>query len=164
MPTALMLFLAVLGAGAAQTPKQSVYLTSRLFENAGPLGPEFIAAIKRALQRSPAYAPVSTPDVPKGGILFHMHVVVNCQSGDCLAEGKAMAFVNVETLGRAAWPLPDHWYDKVFVVRRRTVDQAAGRLLADVAAFWCGMSHYNSKAAMAACPKELLPAWPPGFF
>jgi hypothetical protein len=159
-----MLVCALLGAGAAQAQKQPVYLTEKIFENAGPVGAEFLAAVKRELGRSTVYELASTREVPNRGILFHLHVVVNCQFDDCERDGKAMAFAAIETLGRAAWPLPDQWYNKMFVVRRGNVDHAAGRLLADVAALWCGMSHYDSAAAMAACPKELLPPAPPGFY
>jgi hypothetical protein len=135
-------------------------LTKHIADNAGPVGPEFAAAVKRQLERSTVYKLVSTREVPKQGILFHLNIVVNCQFHDCLGEEKAMAFADMETLGRAAWPLPDQWYEREFVVRRGHVDEAAARLLADAAAVWCGMSHYNSAAAMAACPKELLPPWP----
>ena len=159
-----MLFCALLGAGTALGHGQPVYLTERVFENAGPVGPEFVTAAKRELQRSPAYELVPARETPARGILFHLHIVVNCQFDDCPRERKAMAFVSIETLGRVAWPLPDQWYSKMFVVKRGDVNQVAKRLLQDVAARWCGMSHYNSPAAMAGCPKELLPPRPPGFF
>jgi hypothetical protein len=159
----VVLVLVLLGAGAAHAQRRPVYLTEKIFDNAGPVGSEFLAAVKRELQRSTSYELVSTREIPKQGILFHLHIVVNCQFDDCPGEGKAMAFAQIDTLGRAAWPLPDQWYNKMFVVRRGQVDQAAKRLLADVAALWCGMSHYNSSAARAACPKEVLPPWPPGF-
>ncbi|HTS29463.1 MAG TPA: hypothetical protein VMH81_26520 [Bryobacteraceae bacterium] len=159
----LALVCALLAAGAAQAQRQRVYLSDKIFENAGPVGPEFLAALKRELARSSVYELTSVRDAPQRGILFHLHIVVNCQFDDCERDRKAMAFAEIDTLGRTAWPLPDQWYSKMFVVRRGHVDQAARTLLGDVAAVWCGMSHYNSAAAMTACPKELLPPWPPGF-
>jgi len=159
----LALICALLAAGAAQAQRQRVYLSDKIFENAGPVGPEFLAALKRELARSPVYELTPARDVPQQGILFHLHIVVNCQFDDCEHDGKAMAFAEIDTLGRAAWPLPDRWYWKMFVVTRSHVDQAARTLLGDIAAVWCGMFHYNSAPAMAACPKELLPPWPPGF-
>jgi hypothetical protein len=164
MMVPVMFVCALLGAGTALGQRQPAYLTERIFENAGPVGPEFLTAVKRELERSPAYELVPTREIPAGGILFHLHIVVNCQFGDCAREGKAMAFAMVDTLGRAAWPLPDQWYNKMFVVKRGNINQVAKRLLADVAARWCGMFHYNSPAAMAACPKEVLPPRPPEFF
>jgi len=163
MTRSLGLVCALLAACAPQAHRQRVYLTDEIFDNAGPVGPEFLAALKRELARSSAYELTSIRGVPQQGILFHLNIVVNCQFGDCERDGKAMAFADIGTLGRAAWPLPDRWYWKMFVVRHGHVDQAARTLLADAAAVWCGMSHYNSATAMAACPKELLPPWPPGF-
>jgi hypothetical protein len=162
MAWAIMSVLALLGAGTAQAQKRPVYLTGKIFENAGPVGPEFAAAVKRELERSTLYELVSRPEVPKRGILFHLNIVVNCQFDDCPSQGKAMAFASMETLGRSAWPLPDQWYEKEFVVRHGQVKEEAWRLFADIGAVWCGMSHYNSPAAMAPCPKELLPPWPDG--
>jgi len=149
------LALALLGAGSAWAQRQPFFVSCR---GSDPLGARFAAALRRELERSSVYELALAPEVPKQGILFHLSIATVCMSDKCEEPARrVVADVKVETLGIGAWPLPDEWYWKSFLVGRGGLDRAAKRLLRDIGARWCRMSQYSSPSAMAQCPKEVLP-------
>jgi hypothetical protein len=150
-----VLAYALLGAGGVWAQRQPIYVSCK---GSDRLGGQFAAALRRELDRSSMYEVAPAPEIPKQGTLFHLSIAMVCMPDKCEEPARrVVANVEIETLGAGAWPLPDVWYMKSFLVGRGGVDRAARSLLTDIGARWCRMSHYSSATAIARCPKEVLP-------